>query len=382
MTHYPSETRLTGVPKWLQSLRQRNIWQLLHVDKYLLAGLLTLVTFGLVVLFSASNDSVVVLQKQLIRLSIAFGVMCVVAQIPPNTLRRWAPPLYGFCIIMLLAVMFVGDVGKGAQRWLDFGFVRFQPSEILKLALPMVLAWYYHERPLPPSWRDLAVGAALILVPFFLVAEQPDLGTALLIAATGGSVLLLAGMSWRLIAGLVVGLALAFPIFWHFLHDYQHQRILTFLNPERDPLGAGYHIIQSKIAIGSGGWFGKGWLAGTQSHLNFLPENATDFIFSVCGEEFGLLGCFVLLVLYLYLTFRILYIALKAQNTFCRLLAGSLGIHFFMAYFINIGMVTGLLPVVGLPLPLVSYGGTSMVILMAAFGIVMSIQTHKGAFAK
>jgi rod shape determining protein RodA len=349
----------------------------LHLDGPLLAGLLLLCLLGLVVLYSASGQSTSLLIKQLVRLGVAATGMLVVAQIPPKLLKIWTPWIFFTGIVLLVMVLVAGEIGKGAQRWLDLGFVRFQPSEIMKLAVPMMAAWYLMDRPLPPRLSELAVVLLICLVPAALIARQPDLGTALLIAAAGIIVILLGGISLRFIvmfAGLAVAIA---PVLWLNMHDYQRQRVLTFLNPETDPLGAGYHIIQSKIAIGSGGMFGKGWLNGTQAQLEFLPERATDFIFAVMGEEFGLFGLATLLVLYALIVLRGLYIATQAQDTFSRLLAGSISLTFFVYVFVNTGMVTGLLPVVGVPLPLISYGGTSMVTLMLGFGILMSIHTHR-----
>jgi rod shape determining protein RodA len=277
----------------------------------------------------------------------------------------------------LLAVLVMGEIGKGAQRWLNFGLLRFQPSEMMKVVVPMMVAWYLAENPLPPSRRAVVVASLMIIVPTFLIIRQPDLGTALLVASSGIFVLLLSGISWWLVASVVGLLATAAPVLWYFLRDYQKQRVLTFLNPESDPLGAGYHIIQSKIAIGSGGLYGKGWLNGTQAHLDFLPEHSTDFIFAVLAEEFGFIGILLLLAIYFFIVARGLYVATQAQSSFNRLVAGSLILTFFVYVFVNIGMVTGLLPVVGLPLPLVSYGGTSLVTMMAAFGVLMSIHTHR-----
>jgi rod shape determining protein RodA len=354
-----------------------SLWEKLHLDLPLLLGLTLLISLGMLILYSAGGKSLVFLSQQAMRLGLAASIMIVLAQIPPQHYRTWAPRLYILGVILLIAVLALGVIGKGAQRWLNLGLFRFQPSELLKLALPMVLAWYFADRPLPPKLSQVALAALLILIPAALVAKQPDLGTAILIAGAGFCVLLLAGLSWRLLAASAVALIAIAPLAWHFLKEYQRQRVLTFLDPERDPLGSGYHIIQSKIAIGSGGLFGKGWLQGTQSHLNFLPEHATDFIFAVCGEEFGLMGAIVLLSIYAFIVIRCLQIAMRAQDTFSRLLAGSLALSFFLYIFINIGMVSGLLPVVGVPLPLVSYGGTSMVTLMASFGILMSIQTHR-----
>ena len=351
--------------------------QRLHVDGILLLGLMLLSGAGLVILYSASGQSEAVMLRQLLRLAVAYATLFVVAQIPPELIQRWAPWLYGIGIALLVAVLAFGDVGKGARRWLDLGFVRFQPSEMMKLTVPAMVAWYLADVRLPPSPGRLLVSGALILLPTLLIARQPDLGTALLIASSGFFVLFLAGISWRLLGFLGMLTAAAMPVIWYFMHDYQRQRVLTFLNPEADPLGAGYHIIQSKIAIGSGGLYGKGWLNGTQAQLEFLPERSTDFIFAVLGEEFGLLGILVVLAVYFLILLRCLVIAVQAQDTFTRLLGGSLALTFFVYLFVNTGMVTGLLPVVGLPLPLISYGGTSMVTLMAGFGILMSIHTHR-----
>ena len=360
------------------SLRFQRAWRRLHLDLPLLLLLLTVSALGLLVLFSAGNGDVDLIRRQAVRLFIAFGVMFVVAQIPPDTLRLWTPWLFTLGVGMLVAVLVIGSTGKGAQRWLDLGFVRFQPSEALKLLVPMMVAWYLAERPLPPDWKRLGLAMLIVAIPTLLIARQPDLGTSLLIAASGFFALFLAGLSWRLLGFATILSIPAAVLLWFFgMHDYQRQRVLTFLNPEADPLGTGYHIIQSKIAIGSGGLYGKGWLNGTQSRLDFLPERSTDFIFSVLGEEFGLLGILLLLTLYLMILVRTLIIAMEAQDTFTRLLAGSLGLTFFVYVTINIGMVSGLLPVVGLPLPLVSYGGTSLVTLMAAFGILMSIHTRR-----
>jgi rod shape determining protein RodA len=355
----------------------KSIWQTLHIDVPLLLALTLLITLGLIILYSASGQSMAVIQKQGMRIGLACLFMVGFAQIPPSTYQRWAPFLYAVGIILLIAVMVVGRIDKGGQRWLNLGIIRFQPSEMMKLAVPMFLAAYFHKLHLPLKMRTIFLAVIIIMIPAFITARQPDLATGILIAAAGASVLLLAGLSWRLIGGIITLLTLAAPVLWFVMHDYQRQRILTFLNPGRDPLGNGYHIIQSKIAIGSGGLFGKGWLNGTQSHLHFLPEHHTDFIFAVCGEEFGFVGSLILILLFMAIIARGLYITVKAQDTFTRLLAGSLTLTFFFSFFINMGMVTGILPVAGLPLPLVSYGGSSMVTLMASFGILMSIQTHR-----
>lgn len=364
-----------------QTLNSRQYLAQLHLDYPLLLGLLALCCYGLVILYSASGKNFDLVTRQAILFAIAFIGMGVVAQISPRMLQRWAIWGYLLGLGLLIAVLLFGDVGKGAQRWLVFAGIRFQPSELMKLAVPIAMAWFLSERPLPPRKRLLLVGVLIIAAPVLLIAKQPDLGTAILIGSSGVFVLLLAGVSWRLVS-LVGGLGVAStPVLWFLLHDYQRQRVLTFLKPENDPLGAGWNIIQSKIAIGSGGIFGKGWLHGTQSHLDFLPERSTDFIFAVCSEEFGLVGVLLLLAMYLYIVGRGLYIAMVAQDTFGRLLAGSLTLTFFVYFFVNIGMVTGLLPVVGLPLPLISRGGTSLMTLMAGFGVLMAIHTHRRLIA-
>jgi rod shape determining protein RodA len=356
----------------------RRLLQRLHIDLPLLLGLMLLATAGLFILYSAGDASVDLIIRQSMRLALAFAVMFLIAQFSPTTIQFWSPWLFGIGLLMLIAVLIGGEIGKGAQRWLDLGLLRFQPSEIMKLAVPMMLAWYLAEAPLPPGRNRILIAAFILIIPTLLIAKQPDLGTALLIASAGIFVLWLAGLSIRLIAAVFVLFAAVTPVVWiYLLHDYQRRRVLTFLNPETDPLGAGYHIIQSQIAIGSGGIYGKGWLNGTQSHLDFLPERSTDFIFAVFSEEFGFLGLLVLLGLYLFVVWRGLYITAQAQDTFCRLLAGSITLTFFVYIFVNVGMVSGLLPVVGVPLPLISYGGTSIVTLMAGFGILMSIQTHR-----
>ena len=349
----------------------------LHLDGPLLLSVLAVCTAGLVVLFSAAGEDLGVFLRQAARVGLGLGVLVATAQVPPRLWRAGAPWLYALGVLLLVAVTLTGDIAMGAQRWLDLGVVRFQPSEIMKIAVPLACAWFLHDRPLPPGLGTLAVLAVAILVPVLLIAEQPDLGTSLLVAAGGGLVVLLAGLQMRYIAGLGALLAAAVPVVWHFLHDYQRRRVFTFLNPQEDPLGAGYHTIQSQIAIGSGGVFGKGYMNGSQAQLEFLPERSTDFIFAVIGEEWGLVGLAVLIFLYLLVVARGLYIAVQAQDTFSRLTAGALTLIFAVYVFVNSGMVAGLLPVVGVPLPLVSYGGTSMVTLMAGFGILMSIHSRR-----
>lgn len=368
---------LLNEPGQRRQLQWSTLLQRIHLDGPLLIGIGLLVAVSLLVLFSAGGQEVSLLVRQLIRIGAAFFVLLIVAQVEPDRMRDAAYWIYLAGLLLLIAVLFVGAEGKGATRWLDLGFFRFQPSEIMKIAVPLAVAAFLADRPLPPpAWRIL-VALVLIALPAFLIARQPDLGTAMLIASAGLIVVFLSGIRWRVILGFLTLVGAALPVLWFNLHEYQRQRILTFLNPESDPLGSGYHIIQSKIAIGSGGLSGRGWLQGTQSHLEFLPERSTDFIFAVLAEEFGLIGVTLLIILYLLITARGLFIAGQAQNSFARLFAGSIAITFLVYVFVNVGMVTGLLPVVGVPLPLVSYGGTSMVTLLAGFGILMSIHTHR-----
>ena len=353
-----------------------NLLQRLYLDGPLLGGLLMVCAFGLFVLYSAVGQNNDLWIQQLIRLFVALVAMLVMAQLPPDLMRRWTPWGYLGGLVLLILVLVTGEVGQGAQRWLDIG-IRFQPSEIMKLAVPMMAAWFLHARHLPPKFMDLVVIAVLIIVPTVLIARQPDLGTSLLIAMSGVLVIVLAGLPIRVMILLALASIPGAWGLWQFMQDYQKQRVLTLLDPDSDPLGAGYNIIQSKIAIGSGGLFGKGWTNGSQAQLEFLPERDTDFIFAVMGEELGLLGVLTLLVLYLFVVGRGLYIATQARDTFSRLLAGSISLTFLVYVFVNTAMVTGLVPVVGVPLPLVSFGGTSMVTLMAGFGILMSIHRHR-----
>ena len=349
----------------------------LRIDGPLVVGLSLIAAFGLIVLYSASGQSLPTVLRTVARLLLGAIAMLLLARINPNFLRRSTPWLYVAGCVLLLMVAAIGHIGMGAQRWLNLGLFRFQPSELMKLAVPMMCAWYLHDRALPPGWTALGILAALILLPVGLVAIQPDLGTAALIAIAGALVIVLAGLRLRVIGGLLALGAAAAWFGWSFMHDYQRKRVLTFLNPQTDPLGAGYHIIQSQIAIGSGGVFGKGWMNGSQAQLEFLPERSTDFIFAVIGEEFGLLGLLLLLLLYVFVVGRAIYLATQTQDTFARLLAGSLALTFFVYVFINAGMVTGLLPVVGVPLPLVSYGGSSVVTLLAGFGILMALYSRR-----
>lgn len=365
-------------------LQSRTFWQLclyywgkVHVDLPLLIGLLLLAIFGSAILYSAGNQNFVFFLHQVGSILLAFAIMFLIAQISPYRYAAIAPWLFGLALVLLVAVLGVGVISKGAQRWLNLGLLKFQPSEIMKLAMPLMLAWYLKDKTLPMKLKDFSICCLILAFPVLMIIKQPDLGTAIVVAVTGMFVILLAGVTWQLIVAIISAMVVIMPIGWHFMHDYQKERILTFISPESDPLGSGYNIIQSKIAIGSGGFLGKGWLHGTQVHLQFLPEHATDFIFAVCGEELGFIGCVLLLVILCYIVARCLYISVKAQDTFTRLLAGSLSLTFFTSFFINIGMVIGLLPVVGIPLPLVSYGGSSLITIMAGFGIVMSIHTHR-----
>lgn len=367
------------MPEASRDLRRPVSWlQRWHIDLPLLLGLLCITVYGLIVLYSASGQDFHYVKRQSVFILIAYGVMFSIAQIRLHILEYWAPWIYTGGVILLVLVLVMGVGAKGAQRWLSLGGFRFQPSEILKLAVPIMLAAYLSRRLLPPSLKHVIFALVLIGIPTLLIMRQPDLGTSLLIAISGLLVLFFAGLRWRYIVSAVgIVAASAWPVWMFVLHGYQKQRIITMLNPEADKLGAGWNIIQSKTAIGSGGVYGKGWLNGTQSHLNFLPESHTDFIIAVLAEEFGLLGVLALMTLYLCVIMRGLWIAMKAQNSFGRLLAGSITFTFFIYIFVNIGMVSGLLPVVGVPLPLVSHGGTSIVTLMMGFGILMAVGTER-----
>lgn len=349
-----------------------------HIDPTLLLLLGLIVFYGLVVLFSAVDQNQSLFQAQLLRLGLAFIGLFIAAQLPPRLYVRWAPFIYLSGVLLLVLVLLIGVTVKGSQRWLEIpGFTRFQPSELMKIAVPLAVAWYFHERPLPPSFKDVCVALGIVAVPAGLIIMQPDLGTGILVAGAGFAVVVLAGLPWRWMAYVALGFAAAAPGLWYTLQDYQRQRILTLFDPESDPLGAGWNIMQSTTAIGSGGIWGKGLLEGTQSHLDFLPEAQTDFIIAVIAEELGLVGVLILLVLYLLIISRGLFLAVSAESTFGRLLSGALILTFFVYVFVNIAMVSGLLPVVGVPLPLVSYGGTSAITLMTGFGLIMAIRTHK-----
>jgi rod shape determining protein RodA len=347
------------------------------IDAPLLVLILALSMLGLAALFSASYESPGRVLNQLAHLSLALGAMWVAAQIAPQTLMRFAVPAYVIGLALLVAVALFGDVVNGARRWLNIGVARFQPSEMMKLALPLMLAWYFHRRESTLRLRDFALGALLLAVPLGLIVRQPDLGTAALVGAAGFYVIFFAGISWKVLGGLAGLFVVALFPLWGMLHDYQRKRVLTLLDPSQDPLGAGYHIIQSTIAVGSGGISGKGWLNGTQAHLEFIPERHTDFIFAVYSEEFGLIGNLVLLVLYMLLIGRGLVISANAATVFARLMAGAVTLMFFTYAFVNMGMVSGILPVVGVPLPFLSYGGTALLTLFIGAGILMSVQRHR-----
>lgn len=357
--------------------RPTGLWHYTHLDAWLMLLLLILCGFGLVILYSASGQDMDYVLRQAVRMGAGFTGLIILAQLQPRTYKRLAPWGYAIGVGLLLAVLLVGVGAKGAQRWLELPGFRFQPSEIMKLVLPMMVAAWLTRQQLPPTFRHLCMALLLLALPTALIMKQPDLGTSLLIAASGVFVILLSGVYWRWIFVAIGLVAAALPALWAIMRDYQRQRVLTFLDPESDPLGSGWNIIQSKTAIGSGGLSGKGWLSGTQSQLDFLPESHTDFIIAVIGEELGMTGVLILLAIYLLIIARGLIIAVQAQDSFSRLLAGSITLTFFVYVFVNIGMVSGLLPVVGVPLPMISYGGTSIVTLMAGFGILMSIRTHR-----
>jgi len=348
-----------------------------HVDRHLLAAIAALLLVGLITLYSATGESVARIGGQLANILVAVTFMWIAANIPPHYLQRFALPVYLLGLLLLIGVALFGEVVNGARRWLHVGVTRIQPSELMKVAVPLALAWYFDRYEAVLKLRDFAVAAVMLLVPVLLIAKQPDLGTALIITAAGFYVIFLAGLSWKILVGLTVAAGASLPLLWSVMHDYQRQRILTLIDPNEDPLGAGYHTIQATIALGSGGFFGKGWLNGTQAHLDFLPERSTDFIFAVFSEEFGLFGNLVLVTLFLFVIGRGLFITFNASTLFTRLVSGAVTLTFFTYVFVNMGMVSGVLPVVGVPLPLISYGGTSLVSILFGMGILMSIHTHK-----
>jgi rod shape determining protein RodA len=359
------------------ALRRLTRFLTAHLDGVLLSAILLMMFTALLVLLSASNGSFARTSGQLINMLIALSVMWVFANIPPHFLQRLALPLFLLGCGLLVGVALFGDIVNGARRWLNIGITRIQPSELMKIALPLVLAWYFNRNEATLRLRNYLAAALMLAFPVALILRQPDLGTALMISASGGYLIFLAGLPWRIIIALSVAGLVSAPFLWSALHDYQRQRILTLIDPTADPLGSGYHTIQSTIAVGSGGAIGKGWMNGTQTHLDFIPERTTDFIFAVYAEEFGLLGNAILLMMFLFVIARAMVITANAPTLFSRLLAGAITMTFFTYAFVNMGMVSGILPVVGVPLPLISYGGTSLVSICLGFGILMSINTHK-----
>jgi len=375
----PELTRRAINPRFELGTQERTLAWRLHIDIPLLLSALTVCCLGLFVLYSASGEDMDLVIRQCVRLGLGFVAMLVIAQIAPRTFRYWAPPAFAVATVLLVLVLFFGTVVNGAQRWLAIpGLGVFQPAELMKLSLPVMVAWYFSKVTLPPRWHDIVISLIIVGVPSFLIATQPDLGTSILVAMSGLIVLFFAGLSWRILSAAGLLTIIAIPLMYMFvLEPYQRRRVDTLFNPEADPLGAGWNIIQSTIAMGSGGLMGKGWLNGTQSRLDFLPESSTDFILAVIGEEFGLLGIVVLLSLYVFIVGRGLFISWQAKETFSRLLGVSLSLTFCIYVVVNMGMVSGILPVVGVPLPLVSYGGTSAITLLTGFGILMSIHTHR-----
>ena len=351
--------------------------RLSHLDAMLMVLVLLLLGISVAVVASASGQSAARISGHLMNVGLALSLMVVMANVPPHILSKVGPPLYAAGVLLLVGVALFGEIRNGSRRWLDLGFMAFQPSELLKLALPLMLAWYFQRNEAALRAKHFLVGGALLAVPFVLILRQPDLGTALMIGASGFYLLFFAGLPWKVIVGGGVLVGASLPIVWGFLHDYQRQRVLTLLDPSSDPLGAGYHIIQSTIAIGSGGLFGKGWSEGTQSQLDFIPERTTDFIFAVFGEEFGYVGAIFLVALYLAIVARGLVVAARAPTLFGRLMAATLSLNLFTYVFVNMGMVSGILPVVGVPLPLMSYGGTALVTMLLGMGILMSVATHR-----
>jgi rod shape determining protein RodA len=359
---------------------QTSLWivrRLRHLDGILLTLVLLLLGISLAVIASASGQSPARISGHLINIGLALGLMVVMANVPPHLLSKVGPPLYVAGVVLLIGVALFGEIRNGSRRWLNLGVMAFQPSELLKLALPLMLAWYFQRNEGVLRSRHFLVGGALLLVPFLLILRQPDLGTAVMIGASGFYLLFFAGLPWKVILGGAILGAASLPVVWGLLHDYQQRRVLTLLDPTSDPLGDGYHIIQSTIAIGSGGMFGKGWMQGTQNQLDFIPERTTDFIYAVFGEEFGYLGVIILVGLYLAIVARGLVIAARAPTLFGRLIAASLSLILFTYVFVNMGMVSGILPVVGVPLPLMSYGGTALITLLLGVGILMSVASHR-----
>lgn len=350
---------------------------LLVFDATLAILIFLIMSIGLVTLYSAGIDFPGRVEDQVRNVLVALFIMWVLANIPPQTLMRFAIPIYTFGVALLIAVALFGLVKKGSRRWLYVG-TQIQPSEMMKIATPLMLAWYFQKREGALRWRDFVIAAVILGIPVALIAKQPDLGTAMLVVAAGFTVVFLAGLSWKFLLSLFTAAAVIIPtIVWPMLHDYQRDRVLTMLDPNRDPLGKGFHIIQSTIAVGSGGLHGKGYLKGTQAHLEFIPEHTTDFIFAVFSEEFGFIGNIILVSLYFFLILRCLVIASNAPSLFARLMAGAVTMIFFTYAFVNMGMVSGIVPVVGVPLPFMSYGGTALVTLGMGLGIMMSVQRNR-----
>ena len=361
--------------------QSRGLSNLLHIDLKLFLAIIAITILGLLTIYSSSSGDMSLVIKQFTRIAIGIITMVFIAQVHPDNLRLFAPPLYFFTVVLLITVLFFG-VGNTADRWLDLYFIRFQPSELMKIFVPLMVASYYSDKPLPPKFTYILVASIVVLAPVLMIMKQPDLGTALLIAMSGAIAILLAGISIRFFVSSLIIIISLVPVLWMNMHAYQKQRVLTFFNPESDPMGSGYHLLQSKIALGSGGFFGKGFLNGTQSKLGFVPEHSTDFIFSAYGEEFGFIGVLLLMFLYLFIALRGLSISVKATDNFGRILTGTLSLTIFLYVLVNVGMVIGFLPVVGAPLPFMSYGGTSMVTLFATIGIIMSIKSHQRILRK
>ena len=361
--------------------QSRGLSNLLHIDIKLFLAIIAITILGLLTIYSSSSGDISLVIKQFTRIAIGIVTMVFIAQVHPDNLRLFAPPLYIFTVILLIMVLFLG-VGNTADRWLDLYFIRFQPSELMKIFVPLMVASYYSDKPLPPKFTYILVASIVVLTPVLMIMKQPDLGTALLIGMSGAIAILLAGISVKFFVSSLIIIISLVPVLWMNMHAYQKQRVLTFFNPESDPMGSGYHLLQSKIALGSGGFFGKGFLNGTQSKLGFVPEHSTDFIFSAYGEEFGFIGVLLLMFLYLFIALRGLSISVKATDNFGRILTGTLSLTIFLYVLVNVGMVIGFLPVVGAPLPFMSYGGTSMVTLFATIGIIMSIKSHQRILRK
>lgn len=366
-----SQSNSKGIKNTIKNLSKLNI------DFWLILGITITCVFGFLVLYSASNQNGIVVEKQIFRIIFAFVCMIVVAQINPVSIKIWTPRIFLVSFLLLLAVPLFGEISLGARRWLDLGFIRFQPSELFKIILPLMLAWLASEYGSPNTFKRLIVSLVFLIFPVALIMQQPDLGTSILVFTASFAVIFLAGINWKVIGGGLLAFAVSAPFLWHALHDYQKLRIKTLFNPELDPSGSGFHIIQSKIAIGSGGIFGQGWLNGTQSHLNFIPEQKTDFIFSVLSEEFGLTGFIFLMLCYFFIILRMSYMTLKLNETFEKLVSGAIIMMFISYICVNIGMVSGILPVVGVPLPLISYGGTSLVTMMIGFGLICSFYNRR-----